>query len=175
MDGALYRRALRCAERLFSEMSAKHVIDGRDAHDFAIDSIMRNPSTWTCDRVKFDIIDAIRRENGMRRMPTGKRVGFRRIVGDNYLKVVRREDDAIDEPDEIGRLVVFEPRNRFVLACLARGVPKRRIAMMLGVSQTRVSQIVNELRVVLAAHWKIDVTQEPQRPGRGRGRRRGGA
>ena len=55
MDGALYRRALRCAERLFSEMSAKHVIDGRDAHDFAIDSIMRNPSTWTCDRVKFDI------------------------------------------------------------------------------------------------------------------------
>lgn len=175
MDSALYRRALRCAERLFAEMSAKHVIDGRDAHDFAIDSIMHNPSTWTCDRVKFDIIDAIRRENGMRRNSTGKRVGFRRIFSDVHLKALLRDDAPIDEPDEIGRLVVFEPRKRFVIACLARGVPKRRIAMMLGVSQTRVSHIVNELRVVLAAHWKIDDTQEPQRPGRGRGRRRGGA
>lgn len=150
MDWNLYMHALHASRMFMRRMCCKEIVDGRSAHDFAMDSIMRDPHSWGPTRVYFDIVDAIRRENGRRKLSGGGSEPIRKVSYCGFLHAfVGSVGVDLDDSDELFSDCIHRTTYRFVIQCLCRGYEKRTIAAMLGVSPTRVSQIVNEIRALI--------------------------
>ncbi len=130
MDEARYRLALIVARAGFRRVGRRS-IDGREPHDLAMQSL--HLDEW-CPRVVWcDILDAYRRERG-------RRAG-RRIVGlyDGF--------PARQEPERPELRLELKDRTE-VLLCelLAAGFEKQEAARVIGVTPTRVGQILGNIR-----------------------------
>lgn len=129
MDEARYRIAIKVAKAKLRSLG-RCSVDGRDAHDLAMESLHVEP--WFPHVVRCDVIDAYRRERGRDR--------GRRVVGIHNGYPARTEHRF-----EIG----LRLRNRTeVLVCelLAAGYLKQEVAAVVGVTPARIGQIIAEIR-----------------------------
>jgi hypothetical protein len=132
VDEARYRVALRIAKAGFRRLGRRS-IDGKEPHDIAMQSLDREP--WQPRRVWLDCIDAYRRERGR----NCKRQGMR-LVG--------LRDNLAAKPVEWFELGLVLKGRTEVLVCelLAAGYQKQEVAAVIGVTPTRIGQIIGEIR-----------------------------
>lgn len=124
-----YGDALRVARRLLRRYG-RQSIDGFDAHDFAVESLRTVP--WRALRVRYDILDAMRRERGRR--------GSRTRVWDQwdgFSGVVSRKGDEPD-PEWLSEWWFLSEAQRDIAVLVARGLSVARVAEVLEVSQAGV-------------------------------------
>lgn len=128
MDEARYRIALKVAKAKLRSLG-RCSVDGRDAHDLAMESLHVEP--WFPHIVRCDVIDAYRRERGSR---------GRRVVGIPHGLAAR-------SVERIGVELRLVTRTE-VLVCelLAAGYLQQEIAAVVGVTPQRISQVVEDIR-----------------------------
>lgn len=135
-------------------MGIRGLVNGKDAHDFAIDSIMRNPETWNYNRIQFDIIDELRRCNG--RSQRAGMVGspIRKTYSVGEMGHMRGRDfSPAESSEDVLSLAFLSDRTRFIVEALARGWQQKEISAWLGISEGRVSQIVDRLRPIARSRY----------------------
>lgn len=123
-------------------------IDGRDAHDFAMDALRAEGVELR--RLTFDMVDAIRRELG--RNGDGKREWVR----SNRPRRLFDEDGKWFDPESDrdwfdAWSYWLSPKQRDVALMLAAGLRKHQVASRIGVTPTRVSRIVRDIERIYAA------------------------
>jgi len=133
VDEARYRIALKVAKTGLRRLGRSSV-DGKDAHDLAMQSLHVEP--WYKRIVWFDVIDAYRRDQGRTRR--------RRMVALPY-SVEARPVERFEL-----QLRVRTGRQRLICELLAAGYLKHEVAAVLGVTPTRVGQIIGEIRRINA-------------------------
>jgi DNA-directed RNA polymerase specialized sigma24 family protein len=135
-------------------MGVRGLVNGKDAHDFAIDSIIRNPGTWNYNRIQFDIIDEFRRCNGRSQRSGMKGAPIRKTYSVGEMGWMRGRDfDPPQDPGDILSQEFLSERSMFIVEALARGWQQKEIAAWMGLSETRVSQLVRLLEARLRRRY----------------------
>jgi DNA-binding CsgD family transcriptional regulator len=123
-----YQSGLRAAERMMKRFY-RTIIDGREAHDFAMDAIFDEP--WMPVIVTRNIIDAYRREHG--RKGCAKRRSWRGISPSSLIhRDKRRDHDWLDAYD-------LNETDRHTAEMIGSGMSKTEIARRMGVSQNAIT------------------------------------
>jgi hypothetical protein len=141
MEWSGYPAALREAQRQLHRIGCASV-DGRDAHDFAIEAVMQHP--WQKNRIRFDVIDALRRETGRkgtRSMVHG--FDFERMPSPHF---VRFDEDWLD-----GYWFLTE-RQREMAVFLSFGVPKLWVARWLDLSPSTLTKATDRIAARIEKH-----------------------
>ncbi len=158
MRWELYNRLLRRADR-YMRWKNFTSIDGKDAHDFAIDALRAEGVELR--RIHFDMVDAIRRELGRRGGEGRERVRSERPR--QFLDGDRKWFDPEPERDWFDAWSYWlSPRQREVALMLSEGLRKQDVAARIGVTPARVSQIVQDIEriytTLIEARQKEDGT-----------------
>ena len=117
--------------RLLLRYYGRESVNGKDAHDFAIYSLRQMP--WFRNRVRFDIIDAFRSENGRGRSTARFQQyhrGFDSFVGK---KGVESDSDWFDQYE------FLTDRQKEIAWLYSAGFTTREIAVRLGISVSATS------------------------------------
>jgi len=132
-----YERLLNAAKRYMRRCN-RDIVDGKDAHDYAMETLMETSSVVAVYR---NIIDGIRRECGR----SGKRKSSVNIDFCN----IGTMDDSIKELDEIINCLPDKNDYRFIAKSLSCGIPQKDIADMLGKTPSYVSWRLKQMRTIL--------------------------
>lgn len=124
-----YRIGLKVARNLMRKLG-RTSIDGREAHDFAMQSLFE--SYWGKRRVYFDVIDAYRRERG-RNGRKGILIRRKFVALPHYLSTTDRPSEG---DWQNGWLMT--PSEKRVAVLIAAGFTKTETARWLGITQTAV-------------------------------------
>lgn len=127
-------------------------LDGKEAHDFAIESLM-SCNTVNPANLHNRILDSLRRHRG--RIRNGKLEG-RFFMGPlPEYSLVAAEQPSNPNIEEALTGVNLDERQKFIATKLSEGMTKRAIANILGVTETRVGQICKQIRKAMleSGNW----------------------
>ncbi len=130
------------------------VIDGKDAHDFAIDALMQD-SDFKKLVVKRRIIDAVRREWGDARRAKGNRANRKPVQLPFSLSVTDKISN-FDECEELCKIlknIGLDQREIEIAQGLIEGKFQQDIASMLKVSPARIGQIMQKMGQKILKHY----------------------
>ena len=148
-----YLQALRFA-KFYVKKFGTEIIDGKDAHDFAIDALMQE-SDFKKVVIKRRIIDAVRREWGDSRRAKGSR-GKRKPTKLPINLFTCDKISNFDECEELFKIlknIGFDQREVEIAKGLIEGRFQQDIASMLKVSPTRINQIVKKMGEKMLKHY----------------------
>lgn len=158
------RAATRFAEGFMLRRFGRRMINAREAEDFVMSLIAQGHEGAWKSALAFDIIDAYRSERGRGRH--GRDHLKRKFVALPFaMRAAKRQRDDTDEAiDSMG----LTPVHRMVVRWLLRGDQQRHIAMRLGVSETRVTQIRQDIEAHLSQHslWRDLVARHSRLQGK---------
>lgn len=133
-----YGEAFRIARRLLRGYR-RESIDGRDAHDFAVDSLQTVP--WHPLRVRYDIIDAIRREIGRQGRMRRARIWDQCDVFDGFLA----REVVSPDPEWISEWWFLTDVQREIAVLASGGLSVSQIADRAGISEGAVYRHLNRI------------------------------
>lgn len=148
-----YLKALRFAKFYMKKFSTE-IIDGKDAHDFAIDSLMQ--SKFKKIVVQRRIIDAVRREWGDPRRAKGIK-GKRKPKQLPLNLFTSDKISSFDECEELCKIlknIGLDQREIEIAQGLIEGKFQQDIASMLKVSPARISQIMQKMGEKMLKHYE---------------------
>jgi DNA-binding NarL/FixJ family response regulator len=149
IENSEYLQAVRFA-KFYMKKFHTGSIGGKDAHDFAIDSLLEGKFRKIV--IKRRIIDAIRREWGDRRRANGHRKPV-------SLPLDLRTNDQVSsfvQCEELCRYLKgagLDVREIFIAQGLMDGKMQRDIADMMSISPTRVSQLIKIIAKKMVKHY----------------------
>lgn len=139
MRWELYERLFATAARYMRDRGLRS-IDGRDAHDFAMDALRSEGVELR--RLRFDMVDGIRRVVGRDGRPPRKPT--RRFFDQNHSSRRLPPEPGWDWFDAWSARLT--PRQREIALMLSSGLQKQQVASRIGVTPTRIGQIVEQIR-----------------------------
>ena len=134
IDWSKYDRAVRYAKVCLHRLR-RQTIGGKDAHDFAMDSLRLMP--WHSSRVRYDILDAFRKET---------RHQIRQRSRITFVQHVSPKNDWIESYS------FLTDRQQEIALLLSVGWSKTRIAQWFDRSQSTISNEVNQIRNQIIEH-----------------------
>lgn len=132
-----YKKSVNCARKILQSYGVNS-IEGKDAEDFASESYNKC-LRYSGHNIRCRIIDAVRKKTG--RPGKIKKIREWQTLPTDLFTLPA---EPVLSVDELVNSLGVEPRTKEIVRLLASGLTKTETAKVMGVTQTRITQIIKE-------------------------------